>query len=82
MDLNFEFFLRESKINCKTKTDFVNRINNEEEAVMQDTSKHGFKEKDLYLRRLDNAKFCTEHGAMKEKDNYNSELLDLLDGLK
>jgi hypothetical protein len=82
MDLNFRNFLSESKTICKTKTDFVNRIIEEEESVRNDTSEHGFKEKDLYLRRLDNAKFCTEHGGMKERDTFNQDLIELLDKLE
>lgn len=82
MDLNFKNFLIDSKTICKTKTDFVNRLIEEEVSVRNDTSEHGFKEKDLYLRRLDNAKFCTEHGAMKERDTFNQDLIELLDKLK
>jgi hypothetical protein len=82
MDFDFETFLRESEISCRTKTDFVKRIIDEVEAVTKIKDEQSPLERELYLRRLNNAKFCIEKGAMKDKDKYNSDLLELLDRLK
>jgi len=82
MDYDFDKFLKESESSCKTKADFVGRINDEEDAVSKINDGQNFIERQLYLKRLDNAKFCTEKGAMKEKDMYNADLLKLLGRLK
>lgn len=81
MDLNFEEFLKSSKESCKTKLEFVKRIEREEEAAKA-INIENFLERDHYLKRLSNAKFCAEHGAIKEKDDHNSQLIDLIDRLK
>ena len=82
MDYDFDKFLKESKSSCNTKADFVRRINDKKDAVSKINDGQRFMERQLYLKRLDNAKFCTEKGAMKEKDMYNADLLKLLGRLK
>lgn len=81
MDLNFEEFLKSSKESCKTKLEFVTRIEREE-AAAKAINIENFLERDHYLLRLSNAKFCVEHGTIKEKDDHNSQLINLIDRLK
>jgi len=82
MDFDFESFLSDSKICCKSKTDLIKRIVDEEAVVTKINAGQNSMDKELYLRRLHNAKFCIEKGAMKEKDKYNPFLLELLNSLK
>jgi len=82
MKYDFRNFLNESKINCKSKIDFINKINDERTLISKSNDSQNFKERQLFLKRLDDAKFCTEKGVVKEKDVYNSELLSLLDRLE
>lgn len=82
MDFDFESFLSDSKISCKSKTDLTKRIVDEEAVVAKINAGQNSMDKELYLRRLNNAKFCIEKGAMKENDKYNPFLLELLNSLK
>jgi hypothetical protein len=80
MDNDFEGFLRECN-NCRTKFDFLRRISAEKKLISQINDPY-FIEQQQYLRRLDNAKFCAEHGTAKEEDTFNNLLYELLDRLK
>jgi hypothetical protein len=80
MDYDFEGFLRECE-NCRTKSDFLRRISSENIFISKNNDPN-FIEKQQYLRRLDNAKFCAEHGTAKEEDAFNNLLFELLDRLK
>jgi hypothetical protein len=82
MDFNFGDFLKQSKDSCKTKADFIKKINDEENLISDIKDGPNFLERKVYLKRLSNAKFCTENRVIKEKDTLNDELLSLLDGLK
>ena len=82
MDYNFEDFLKQSKNSCRTKADFIKTINDEEKLISDIKDGPNYLERKVYLKRLGNAKFCTENLVIKEKDTFNDELLSLLDGLK
>jgi hypothetical protein len=82
MNFDFESFLSDAKISCKSKSDLTKRLIDEEEAVANINVGESSMDKELYLRRLNNAKFCIEKGAIKEKDKYNPDLLELLKRLK
>jgi hypothetical protein len=82
MDYNFEDFLEQSKASCKTKSDFIKKISREEESVSKIQGGPDFLDKQLYLKRLSNAKFCAEHRVIKEKDKFDNDLLELLDRLQ
>jgi len=80
MDYDFEGFLKECD-NCRTKSDFLRRISSENKLISQ-IKDPNLIEQQQYLRRLDNAKFCAEHGTAKEEDGFNNMLYGLLDRLK
>jgi hypothetical protein len=82
MDYDFNQFLKEAKDICKSKADFVTRIMNEIKAVSKINDGRRYKDKQLYLRRLDNAKFSIEKGVIKEKDRSNAALIKLIESLK
>lgn len=81
MDYNFDKFIQDSKSSCKTKSDFVSKIDREQAAVSKLNNVQSSIQKEIYLRRLDNAKFCTQKGAMKFEDTFNEDLRKLLDNL-
>ncbi len=82
MEFDFDKFLRESKENCKTKIDFVTRIEDEKTIVSKINDIKIYREKQAYMKRLDKAKLYTEHGMINEPDLHNEYLRKLLDGLK
>ncbi len=81
MKYNFKKFLDDSESKCRTKSEFVKMIN--EEMALTGNVNIGSDSRDryLYLKRLDNAKFCAEKAAIKEEDIYNSNIISLLDKL-
>ena len=80
MDYDFEGFLQECD-NCRTKSDFLMRISDEKKLIFQ-INDPNFIAQQQYLRRLENAKFCADHGTAKEEDTFNNLLYELLDRLK
>jgi len=82
MDFDFEKFLQESKSSCITKSQFINRINNEKNDVLEENEGKRFLHTQKYLDRLDNAKFCVKNQVMKEKDKYNDLLAEVIDNLE
>lgn len=80
MNYDFKEFL-ELCNNCRTKSDFLRRISDEESFVSQ-INDPDYLTRQLYLRRLNNARFCTEHGVTKEDDTFNNLLYELVERLK
>ena len=81
MAKDFCDFIEDSKNSCRTKVDFVSKIDNEQAAVSKLDNVQSSIQKEIYLRRLDNAKFCAQKGVMKFEDTYNEDLRKLLDNL-
>ncbi len=82
MEYDFQTFIDKSRKICKTRTDFLDKISDEKELILKTNDSQNYKQRQLYLKRLDNAKFCIETGAFKERDLYNIDLASLIDDLK
>jgi hypothetical protein len=81
MSYDFGEFIQESKKSCKTKLDFISKIDNEKTLLSKSIESQSYMQRYIYSKRLDNAKFCVQKGTMKVPDPYNDALRNLLDGL-
>ena len=82
MDYNFGKLIEESKKSCKTKSDFISKIDNENALVSVINDGQSYIQRSQYTKRLDIAKFYAQTGVITESDEYSDELRKLVLGFK
>ena len=79
---NFAEFLARSRKKCRTKDDFIAKTLREIKLVNESPVNQQFKSlRQVYLERLEGAKFAAITNQYMESDKYNDELMDLLESL-
>ena len=81
MEFNFLEFLNESNKTCRSKSDFVESIEKEVEAVSKINDRRISMDRLKYLHKLEMVKLALKSEVMLKEGKYNVEIMDLLDSL-
>ncbi|MEI6554260.1 MAG: hypothetical protein WCL70_01585 [Paludibacter sp.] len=82
MDYNFGKFIEESKNSCKTKSDFISKIDKEKALVSEIHDGLSYELRTKYSKSLDIAKFYAQTGVITESDEYSDDLRMLVLGFR
>ena len=82
MKYDFPQFLKDSQELCKTKDDFIKIISNEIQLVKKIPSDTlYYLDRQLYLTRLEGAKFTAQTGQSNYEGRFHEDLTKLMDKL-
>jgi hypothetical protein len=81
MEFNFLEFLNKSKRTCRSKSDSIESIKKEVEAVSKINDERTYMDRLKYLHQLEMVKLVLKSEVLLKEGKYNVELMDLLEGL-